>query len=710
MTTTNVSKDVFIEEASELLAELENSLLALEEQPDDTELIGRVFRAMHTIKGSGAMFGFDNIAKFTHEVETVFDMVRSGKLTVTQDLINLTLAARDHIRNLLDNPDNGDPADGITGSRIVESLKQISGDRLGETGTVSMPGDEGRENPPEENEETTYRIRFKPPKDIYLRGINPLSMLEDIRGLGESRIVAQTCDIPFLDDYNPDYCYVYWDIILTTKQPLNAIKDIFIFIEEDSEIKIDIIFSEGHFDTDGPYKKLGEILIERSDLHAGDLEKILSEQKKLGEKLIEAGLVNPDKIESALTEQQHIKEIREKRHASEAVSSVRVASEKLDVLVNLIGELVTVQAHLTQTAGEMRDPRLTAIAEGVERLTADLRDNTMNIRMLPIGSTFSKFKRLVRDLSKELGKEIDLMTDGAETELDKTLIEKLNDPLVHLIRNSIDHGIELPDIRREAGKPEKGTIHLSAMHSGTHVLIRIRDDGAGMDKDAIRAKAEEKGLVSTDGELSEKEIFSLIFAPGFSTAKAVTSVSGRGVGMDVVKQAIDAVRGTIDISSQKGTGTTITLKLPLTLAIIEGLLVKVGESYFILPLSVVKECVELTKEDSAKAHGRHIANVRGRMIPYIKLREKFEINGKAPAIEQIVIAEIEDRSIGFVVDAVIAGHQTVIKSLGSFYKKVEGISGATILGDGTVALILDATKLEIMAEEDEKVLISRSAN
>src|SRR5208282_958297 len=453
------------------------------------------------------------------------------------------------------------------------------------------------------------------------------------------------------------------------------------------------------------YKKLGEILIERGDLKPEDLEK-LPMPKLIGEKLIDAGLVQAQEVRSALVEQQHRKELQEKLQKTEINASIRVASGKLDNLVNLVGELVTVQARLTQTAAGRRDPVLLSIAEEVERLTDELRDNTMNIRMLPIGTTFSKFKRLVRDLSKELGKEIDLVTEGAETELDKTVIEKLNDPLVHLIRNSIDHGIEPPDSRKAVGKSGKGTIHLSAMHSGAHVLIQIRDDGAGLDKDAIRAKAVEKGLISSDAELPEKEIFALVLAPGFSTAKAVTSVSGRGVGMDVVKQAIDALRGTIDISSNKGTGTTITLKLPLTLAIIDGLLVRIGEDHFVLPLSVVKECVELMKEDAAEAHGRHIANVRGRIIPYIKLRERFGINGIVPDIEQIVIAEIGDDNIGFVVDAVIGEHQTVIKSLGTFYKNVEGVSGATILGDGTVALILDASQIAMLAEAEEKTCFS----
>jgi two-component system chemotaxis sensor kinase CheA len=322
--------------------------------------------------------------------------------------------------------------------------------------------------------------------------------------------------------------------------------------------------------------------------------------------------------------------------------------------------------------------------------------------MLPIGTTFSKFKRLVRDLSGELKKHIVLLTEGAETELDKTVIERLNDPLVHLIRNCIDHGIELPDAREAAGKPRQGTIHLSAAHSGANVLIRITDDGAGLDADAIRAKAAEKGLIAADAELSEKETFALIFAPGFSTARQITSVSGRGVGMDVVKRSIDALRGTVEVSSQKGVGTTITLKLPLTLAIIDGLLVKVGDGHYVLPLSIVEECVELTREDVVSAHGRHMTYVRGEIVPYIRLRERFLVGGHAPDMEQIVITESSGGKVGFVVDKVVGEHQTVIKTMGRMYNKVDVISGATILGDGTVALIMDVSKLVESVEMQEE--------
>jgi two-component system chemotaxis sensor kinase CheA len=401
-------------------------------------------------------------------------------------------------------------------------------------------------------------------------------------------------------------------------------------------------------------------------------------------------------------EQQQVKNVRQERATQDAASSIRVPAERLDQLVNLVGELVTVQAHLSQTAAIHNNADFAAIAEEVERLTEELRDTALNIRMLPIGTTFTKFKRLVRDLSQELGKEIEMETEGAETELDKTVIERLNDPLVHLIRNSIDHGIEMPDVRRAAGKPSQGTVHLGAVHSGDSVLITIRDDGAGLDRERIREKAIERGLISANAELTDKEIYNMIFAPGFSTAAKVTSVSGRGVGMDVVKKGIESLRGSIDITSTRGVGSTITLRIPLTLAIIESLLVRIDNNYFVLPLSHVEECVELTREDIRNAHGRNLANVRGNIIPYIPLREQFEISSNRPEIEQIVITSINGSKVGFVVDSVIGEHQTVIKTLGRMYRDVKGVSGATILGDGTVALILDMGVLLQVVEVQEQ--------
>jgi two-component system chemotaxis sensor kinase CheA len=696
--------EVFREEAFELLSELESSLLALEEDPGDADIVGRVFRAMHTIKGSGAMFGFDTVASFTHEVETVFDLVRKGEMAVTKPLIDATLAARDRIRAMLDVPpgEAEAPEDRAETEALVARFRAFVPSRTAEPAQPEAPKKGAAEKKDGESREVvTYRIRFRPPNDLFQRGTNPVSLLKELRDLGDLRVVAMTEGIPSLEEADPERCYIAWDMILTTDREENAIRDVFIFVDEPGAVAVEVIDSSGNHPSEADYKKLGDILMERGDLVDEKLRQALGRQKRLGELLVESGVVTPGQIQSALLEQKVVKEQREKRQAAENAASVRVPAERLDMLVNLVGELVTVQARFSQTSAERNDADLISIAEEVERLIADLRDNVMNIRMLPIGSSFAKFRRLLRDLSAELGKEIEMATEGEDTELDKTVIDKLNDPLVHLIRNSIDHGIELPDLREAVGKPRRGTIRLSAIHSGAHVLIKIEDDGAGLDKEAIRAKATERGLIQPGAQLTDKELFNLVLLPGFSTAKKVTSVSGRGVGMDVVKQAIESLRGAIDISSERGKGSVITIKLPLTLAIIDGFLVSVGDGFFVLPLSSVSECVELQRNESTDAHGRNIANVRGQIVPYIRLRERFAIEGDRPDIEHIVITEFEDTRVGFVVDRVVGEHQTVIKTLGRIYAGIKGISGATILGDGTVALILDIQRIarEVEAEE-----------
>lgn len=663
------------EEAGELLNELETALLELEEAPEDSEIVGRIFRAMHTIKGSGAMFGFDAVASFTHEIETVYDQVRNGTIPVTRDLIDLTLKSRDVIRTMLD---HDDATDSGVREELVGAFKAF------------IPGNTPDATPkkpevPPQHTPVTYRIRVIPSPDLFYSGTNPLLLVEEVLSLGDGRAVAQLDRIPRLETMNPELCYTYWDIILTTDKGINAIRDVFIFVEDLCEVTIEAIEADSEAQA-----RLGEILIERGDLTPTDLNRVLGERKPIGEMLVDKGLITRDKVQSALVEQEHVKTLKEKQQKEESASSIRVGAEKLDRLVDLVGELVTVQARLSEKAGTSDDPELTLIAEEVERLTEMLRDNTMSIRMVPIGTTFARFKRLVRDLSAELGKEIDLTMEGAETELDKTVIERLNDPLVHLIRNAIDHGIETPSLRESMGKPERGMLNLSAKHSGAYVLIEITDDGAGLDPGRIRAKAIEKGLIAPDADLPEKDLFTLLFAPGFSTAEKVTSVSGRGVGMDVVKRTIDSLRGSIDITSEQGTGTTVTLKIPLTLAIIEGLLVTIGEGQFVMPLSVVEECIELAR---GGANGRRLVNLRGKLVPYVRLRESFAVPGTPPPIEQVVICSNDGHRIGFVVDDVIGEHQTVIKGLGRVYRNVEGISGATILGDGSVALILDVNRL-----------------
>ncbi len=699
-------KQLYREEAFELLADLEEALIELEQQPGDLDTVNRIFRAMHTIKGSGAMFGFDDIASFTHTIETAYDLIREEKLSVDEELISLTLRSCDQIKVMLDASQGGEDADASLTGEITASFRKLISSVEGtpQERDDSCPADTGGEQGNGLKAETTYRIRFKPHRELFRNGTNPIPLLNEIRGLGHAHVICHLKELPGLKDLDPEACYTYWDIILTTDKDIDSIRDVFIFVEHISDIEVTKIDDYGEIDHE-EYKKIGEILFDRGDISLGDLESILGRQKRIGELLVESGKARRSEVQSALVEQEHVRNLRKKRMGTmpvDGASSIRVASQKLDSLVNLVGELVTVQARLTQLSAQRNDTDLTLVSEEVERLTAELRDNAMGIRMLPIGTTFGKFKRLVRDLSTELGKEVDFTTSGEETELDKTVIDRLGDPLVHLIRNSIDHGIESPEAREAAGKPAGGTIRLTAEHSGAYVLISVSDDGAGLDTEAIRAKAMEKGLISPDANLSEKEIFELVLAPGFSTARSVSKVSGRGVGMDVVTSSIESFGGTVEIASAKGSGTTITLKLPLTLAIIDGLLVTISDEYFVMPLNAVVECVELSADDRRHTHGRNLARVRGEIVPYIPLREVFSLDGDNPAIEQVVVTEIGERRIGFVVDKVVGQHQTVIKNLGKFLRHVEGVSGATIMGDGTVALILDINKLTQQAEFTEK--------
>lgn len=688
--------DTFRDEAMELVQELEAALLELEESPADSTHVDRVFRALHTLKGSGSLVGFDTVAGFCHEAETVFELVRSGECQIDQGLVSLTLSAQDHLKGMILSEFGADKVDDDLTAELVAAFQALLPLHMKD----QKAADQDLAGP--SSEQITYRIRFRPEPGLFCQGVQPQFLLGELVQLGEAIVVAQQDAVPSLDELNPEECWVYWDILLTTDQDENAIRDVFIFVEDDCELIIQQIDDGTQLDQPEDYKRLGEILVERGDLTADDLEKYLKEKKRLGETLVEEGAVNESKIQSALVEQERVQALRRERKALDVMDSIRVKSDRLDKLVNLVGEMVTVQARLSQFANSRMDAELLSVAEEVERLTWDLRDQVLTIRMLPIGGTFTRFKRLVRDLGAELGKDVILISEGGETELDKTVIDQLNDPLVHMVRNSIGHGIESPSVRQAIGKPGKGRITLSAKHSGAHVVLTVADDGAGLNAERIRAKAIEKDLISEHAELSDREIHALIFEPGFSTAEEVSSVSGRGVGMDVVRQAIDGLRGSIEVNSEAGKGTSFSVKLPLTLAIIDGLLIDIAKDHYVLPLSAVEECIELTRDEAEKTHGRNLVKVRGEIVPYVRLRDEFRINGQCPDIEQIVIVNIEGLRVGFVVDHVVGEHQTVIKNLGRMYQDVDGVSGATILGDGRVALILDLPQLAGRAEEYEK--------
>jgi len=697
-------KEAFKEEAVELLGTLEDDLLQLEQDPEDKDTLFAVFRVMHTIKGSSAMFGFEKISHFTHQVETVMEELRNGEIPVSKDLINLTLKCRDQIYAMLeeDSPALDESAEQLI--NVITELINVGPSREAfKKAEPEVPAStpastkEEPDTPPEaELKEATYRIRFQPSADFFLTGARPLLLLRELEDLGEYSCQINQENLPALAELNPEKSYLFWDILLTTDKSRNAIEDVFIFLDEESALSIEEIQGEI---SPGNEPRLGELLVKTGKVTPEAVKLALSSQKKLGEVLQESGSISAQEVDSALKEQQHIKKVIDRKKAVTS-SSLRVSSEKLDKLVDLVGELVTVQARIAQIADQEKNPSFTSISEELERLTTELRDNAMILRMVPIGSTFSRFNRLVRDLAQDLGKSVIMRTEGGDTELDKTIIEKLNDPLVHIIRNSIDHGIETPEEREEKGKDPQGEVLLRAVHQGASVTIIIEDDGNGLNPDKILAKAIDRGLVADGTGLSREEIFRFIFEPGFSTAKIVSSVSGRGVGMDVVKRQIEALRGKIKVESNPGKFTRISLSFPLTLAIIEGLLVRIGQEFMVIPLSSVIACVDLTREEVEKQKNRRYILFRDEILPYIHLRQFFDITGDERDIEQVVVIKSSQDMVGFVVDEVIGDYQTVIKTLGPLYQGLEGISGATILGDGRVALIVDVEKISEIAKQN----------
>lgn len=666
----------FRQEAQDLLDQLEETLLDLERAPENGELIDGAFRALHTIKGSGAMFGFERVSAFTHHVETAFDLMRKGKVTPTRELIAVALEAKDQIRGLIEQPEQ---TGAEAGGAVLDKLRGL----LGDSGTTASAA---------RKHATTWRIRFRLPQDAMATGSNPLLLLDELRELGSATVTALTDGVPPLEELMPTNCYLRWDVMLTSEQPKSAIEQVFLFLLDDMELKIEEIpeNAEG--------KRLGEILVERGDVKSEAIDKALAEQKPIGKLLVKSGDVSEEKVASALAEQQYL---RADSHTAKGNDTIRVPAERLDELMDRVGELVIAQSRLKQVAAASTDASVKSVAEEIERLALELRDTTMGVRMLPIGSLFSRYRRLVHDLARDLGKKIELVTVGEETELDKTVIERLNDPLVHLIRNSIDHGLEDPVGRTTADKPAQGRITLSARHAGAEVLVSIADDGRGLDRARIRARAEENGLLPAGATLTDGELFQFIFQPGFSTAREVTNVSGRGVGLDVVKRTIDRLRGAIDVDSAPGRGLEVTLRLPLTLAIIDGLLVRVGRGRYVIPLSAVEECVELS-QDHARSRGRNFLNIRGDLVPFMRLRELFNAQTPADRYQKVVIVSAGDLRVGLVVDQVIGDHQTVIKSMSKLHADVDTFSGATILGDGTVALILDITHLVERGQQREE--------
>ncbi len=637
-------------EAGELLEQVEQGLLDLGHRLDDMSLVNAVFRGLHTLKGSGAMFGFDALAAFTHHCESAFDRVRKGDVRATPELVSVILSAADHMRALVD----GD-APAAHGQAILDRLAAAVDAAAGISAPVAAaaPRKQG------------WTLSFRLPPDAMANGTSPLALLDELRELGEATIVATFDTLPALDDLNPGHCFVGWDCTLVGDISREAIEDVFLFVMDDMDITITPLAVEQADEADVAAPETTPVAVDAP---------------------VAANDTTPRGASANRAQGEH----------------VRVPAERLDELMDRVGELVIAQSRLSQLAAHGQDLSLRSVSEEIERLAGEMRDTMMILRMVPVSTLFGRFRRLIHDLANETGKAIELVTEGETTEVDKTVIERLFDPLVHIIRNSCDHGLEKAEDRLAAGKSANGVIRLSAHQAGGEVLITITDDGRGIDVERVRAKAEANGLIQPGQAVSEDELLGLIFHPGFSTAAQVTNLSGRGVGMDVVKRTIESLRGSIDVKSVSGQGSTITLRIPLTLAIIEGLLVRVGEGRYVIPLAAVEECLELSLEEDLRSRGRSIITLRERLVPFLRLRDLFDTGAKPDTYQKIVVVGTGSERVGLVVDQIVGNHQTVIKAMSPLHRNVAAFAGATILGDGSVALILDIAQLIAMSQPREE--------
>jgi two-component system chemotaxis sensor kinase CheA len=630
--------ETFRQEAQDLLEQIEQGLLDLARRPGDRDLVDAVFRGLHTLKGSGAMFGFDALAAFTHHCETAFDRVRKGEVAATPDLVGAVLAAQDHMRALAE----GEPVSEADGELLLAELHRVV-EGAGHALPAAESGEPGL---------NTWRVKFSLPADALINGTRPLPLLDELRELGECKVTAITDAVPDFDVLTPTECHLAWDVTLVTPHGRDAIEDVFIFVIDDMALDIQAV----------------EAAAAETPVRVTEAAEAAPPQ----------ALANDEAGAGA-----------EGRQARAGGDTVRVPAERLDEMMDRVGELVIAQSRLKQLAASSSDIALRAVAEEIERLASEMRDTMMVVRMTPIAQLFGRFRRLIHDLARDTGKAIELVTEGEATELDKTVIERLADPLIHLIRNAADHGLETPEQRAAAGKAPSGRILLSARQAGAEVVITITDDGRGVDRARVRAKAEENGLIQPGQTLSDAELLQQIFAPGFSTAAAITNLSGRGVGMDVVKKTIEGLRGSIEMTSTPGEGSVVSLRIPLTLAIIDGLLVRVGAGRYVIPLASVEECVELSLEQDMRSIGRSLITLRDELVPFIRLRELFSTGTQPDAHQKIVVVSTGQERVGLVVDQILGDHQTVIKSLSGFHAEVGAFSGATILGDGGVALIMD---------------------
>nr|WP_298165035.1 chemotaxis protein CheA [uncultured Pseudomonas sp.] len=701
----------FILESHELLQQMEDALLHIEQAPDDPDTINAIFRAAHTIKGSAGLFGLDDIVAFTHVAESVLDRVRDKQLRFSEELTALFLKVCDHIGVLVKLvADNKQPEKPVqrNGANLLNWLNGLldetpAADTPTQTSTLPV---EHSPNIERSGADTTasdhWHISLRFGRDLLRNGMDPLSFVRYLTTLGHIHsIVTITDALPAAAEMDAESCYLGFEIGFRSDADKATIEGAFEFIREDSLVRI----LPPHSKTDEYLQliqelpeedlRLGEILMRCGTLTAAELDGVLRSQNSeqqppqpMGQVLVEQQIVHPPVIEAALKKQQQVKDNRKSEN-----NLIRVDAGKLDQLINLIGELIIAGAGANLAAQQAGASELVEATAVLARLVEEVRDSALTLRMVQIGSTFNRFQRVVRDVAKELGKDIRLEISGGETELDKTVVERIGDPLTHLVRNAMDHGIEPAEVRLAQGKPAQGLLRLNAYHDAGSIVIEVADDGGGLNKAKILRKAVERGLVAEGQSLADKDIFNLIFEPGFSTAEQVSNLSGRGVGMDVVKRNITALRGSVELDSAEGQGTTLRIRLPLTLAIIDGFLVGVGSASYVIPQDMVVECIELSREDSNAEAGRDYLNLRGEVLPFIRLRELFDIEGMPPRRENVVVVQFAGQRAGLVVDRLQGEFQTVIKPLGKVFGQVGGIGGFTILGSGEVALILDVSGL-----------------
>lgn len=712
----DTAKAAFLQESQELLSDMESALLELERDPASPELINAIFRTAHTIKGTGGIFGFDEVVAFTHVAENVLDKVRAGEVAIDADLIAVLLETCDYMGVLVELA--------VTAQVLTQDMRQ-TGDRLLAALQIRLNGEgehtvaqsdtreliekeviSKREERGVINDNWHISLRFN--RDVLTQGMDPLSFIRYLARLGELVHVTTITDklVPYAE-LDPEKCYLGFEIDLAGDTSKEDIESAFEFVREDCELRIlppqasIQNYVEFISEIDMPQLKIGEILIEGGALTEKELQEALEIQQGLlhvadtesevakvpiGEVLVRENMVHREVVDAAVEKQQILR-------SSIGAKSIRVDAEKLDNLINLIGEMVIAGAGSTLNAFATGDSTLIESVSTLNRLVEEVRDSALRLRMVQIGDTFTRFQRVVRDMSKELNKEIELVITGAETELDKTVVEKIGDPLMHLMRNAMDHGIEAPEVRLSKGKSAAGTLRLNAYHDSGSIVIEVSDDGAGLDRERIFRKAIDKGLVAGDSQLDDQEIYNLIFEPGFSTAESITNLSGRGVGMDVVRRNIEALRGQVELDSRSDEGTTFRVRMPLTLAIIDGFQVGVEASAFVIPLDMVLECVEMTELQRETSNRRDYINLRGEVLPFIRLRDLFQVGGTPPRRENVVVVQYAGNKAGLVVDQLLGEFQTVIKPLGRIFNHVKGVSGSTILGNGAVALIIDVPGL-----------------